>query len=153
MTAKQTTYNDLISRCKALVAVETDWIANAANVCSEVHRTMGFLWTGIYRVIDNELVLGPFQGPVACTRIPYGKGVCGTAWEQKSGILVPDVEKFPGHIRCSSAARSEIVIPIWQSDKIIGVLDIDSGKINGLNKNDLRFLTEIANLIPTNIPL
>lgn len=147
LTVKQHKYSDLLSTCAALADGEADWIANAANIVATVHREMGFLWTGVYRVIGNELVLGPFQGPVACTRIRYGRGVCGSAWEQKKGLLVPDVDKFPGHIRCSSQARSEIVIPIWHNGEILGVLDIDSDKVGGLDGEDLVSLTEISKFI------
>lgn len=147
MNQKQEQYARLLARCASLADGEPDWIANAANICAEVHRTMGFLWTGVYRVIGNELVLGPFQGPAACTRIKYGKGVCGTAWERQQGLLVPDVDRFPGHIRCSSAARSEIVVPIRASGSIIGVLDIDCAILNGLDKDDLEGLTRIAETI------
>lgn len=147
MTERQNTYEELLKRCSALVEGETDWIANAANVVAEVHRTMGFLWTGIYRVSGNELILGPFQGPVACTRIKKGKGVCGTAWEQDENILVPDVEKFPGHIRCSGDAKSEIVVPIRLDGEITAVLDIDSDRLNGLDELDLEYLTKVASYL------
>ena len=147
LTTKQHKYANLLSTCAALADGETDWIANAANIVATVHKEMGFLWTGVYRVVGEELVLGPFQGPVACTRIKYGRGVCGSAWEQRGSILVPDVDKFPGHIRCSSEARSEVVIPIWSHGEILGVLDIDSDKVNGLDNEDLLFLTEVSYLI------
>lgn len=144
---KQEKYRELAGSCAALCKGENDLIANAANVVAQIHRTMGFLWTGIYRVVGDELVLGPFQGPVACTRIRKGRGVCGTAWVQGKSILVPDVDKFPGHIRCSGEARSEIVIPIRNRGQIVGVLDIDSDTVNGLDEEDLRCLEKITNFI------
>lgn len=147
---KQERYEALIGQCRALTEGETDWIANAANIVAAVHREMGFLWTGVYRVVGDMLVLGPFQGPVACTRIRYGKGVCGTSWERNEGLLVPDVEQFPGHIRCSSAARSEVVVPIHSDGAVVGVLDIDSAELGGLDECDLRALTDIAALIRGN---
>lgn len=147
MTQKEETYFNLIRRCHCLCEGEGDWLANAANVVAEIHRTMGFLWTGIYRVINEDLVLGPFQGPVACTRIHKGRGVCGTAWEQDRSILVPDVDKFPGHIRCSGDARSEIVIPIRSGSGIIGVFDVDCDKVDGLDETDLTYLTKAIGAI------
>lgn len=145
MTERQIKYAELLQRCRGLVEGESDRIANAANVVAEVHRTMGFLWTGIYRVIGEDLVLGPFQGPVACTRIHKGKGVCGSSWAREESILVPDVNAFPGHIRCSGDARSEIVIPIWNGGRISGVFDIDCDTIGGLDGEDLSQLTAIVN--------
>lgn len=144
MTEKPTIYAELLQRCRCLVESEDDRIANMANVVAEIHRTMGFLWTGVYRVIGEELVLGPFQGPVACTRIRKGKGVCGSSWDREESILVPDVDDFPGHIRCSGDARSEIVIPIWEEGRISGVLDIDSDTVRGLDEEDLAGLSEIV---------
>lgn len=123
---KQQKYEELLKRCRALVEGESDPLATMANVIAEVHLTMGFLWTGVYRVVDDQLVLGPFQGPVACTRIRKGRGVCGACWDRAESILVPDVDAFPGHIRCSSAARSEIVIPIFTAGSVSAVFDIDS---------------------------
>ena len=144
---KGTFYQEVLTRCTGLVKGESDFIANAANVIAELHQAMGFLWTGIYRVIDGELVLGPFQGPVACTRIKYGKGVCGSAWASGEAILVPDVDLFPGHIRCSSLARSEVVVPIRREGSIIGVLDIDSDTVDGLDRTDLEYLCKIAEIL------
>lgn len=145
MTEKGNRYSELLKRCAGLVEGEDDRLANAANVVAEVHRTMGFLWTGIYRVVGEDLVLGPFQGPVACTRIGKGKGVCGSSWAREESILVPDVDKFPGHIRCSGDARSEIVIPIWNNGRISGVFDIDCDTVGGLDGEDLAQLTAIVN--------
>lgn len=144
---KETKYSKVEGRCTALVSGEKDFIANCANVIAELHATMGFLWTGVYRVIGDQLVLGPFQGPPACTRIKFGKGVCGSAWEIGRSILVPDVDKYPGHIRCSSRARSEVVAPIRRNGEIIGVLDIDSDVVGGLDGIDLEHLGKIADLL------
>lgn len=153
MQTKAEKYSALIAQCKSLLAGETDNLANMCNIIALLHETMGFLWTGVYRVVEEDeaplLVLGPFQGPVACTRIRYGKGVCGTCWERNEGILVPDVEAFPGHIRCSSAARSEVVVPIRANGAVTAVLDIDSAVLNGLDEDDLRGIQAIADLIVT----
>ena len=119
-------YKMLSQQIKSLVEGETDQVAVMANVAAASHLEMGFWWTGFYRVVNNELVLGPFQGPVACMHIGYGKGVCGTSWKQGETIVVPDVEQFPGHIACSSESRSEIVVPVISDGQIVAVLDIDS---------------------------
>lgn len=129
---------------KAVTEGETDLIANMSNVAAILHREFGFWWTGFYRVIGKELVLGPFQGPVACVRIPYGKGVCGSAWQAGESIVVPDVEKFPGHIACSSESRSEIVVPISKGDRIVAVLDIDSRELGAFDKTDKKYLEQIV---------
>jgi GAF domain-containing protein len=121
-----------------------DIIANMANMAAMLHETFGFWWTGFYRVMGNELVLGPFQGPLACTRIAYGRGVCGTAWKERKTIVVPDVEQFPGHIACSSASRSEIVVPIYQNDEIIAVLDIDSDRLETFDETDAEWLEKLV---------
>ncbi|MBQ0025276.1 MAG: GAF domain-containing protein [Bacteroidales bacterium] len=123
---------------------ESDMIANMANVSALLHNIFGFWWTGFYRVQGDELVLGPFQGPLACTRIPFGKGVCGSAWKADRSIIVPDVEKFPGHIACSSESRSEIVVPVRKDGKIIAVLDIDSRELDSFDENDRVFLEQIV---------
>ena len=123
---KQERYEALLPQIKAVVEEEADLIANMANLAAMLHETFGFWWTGFYRVEGEELVLGPFQGPMACTRIRKGRGVCGTAWLKEETQVVPDVDKFPGHIACSSASRSEIVVPVWKGEEIIAVLDIDS---------------------------
>lgn len=145
MAERQIIYAELLQRCRGLVEGESDRIANMANVVAEIHRAMGFLWTGVYRVVGGDLVLGPFQGPVACTRIHKGNGVCGSSWAREESILVPDVDAFPGHIRCSGDARSEIVIPIWNGGRISGVLDIDCDTVGGLDGEDLMQLTAIVN--------
>lgn len=129
-------YEALRRKLAALFEGETDLIAKMANAAAEIHRTFGFWWTGFYRVVNGELVLGPFQGPVACMHIPYGKGVCGSAWKREESIVVPDVEQFPGHIACSSESRSEIVVPVWSGDEIIAVLDIDSEKLSTFDETD-----------------
>ena len=144
---KEEKYQLLVKQVKAMVDGENDAIANMANVASLIHETFGFWWTGFYRVMDNQLVLGPFQGPVACTRIGFGKGVCGTAWKERTTIVVPDVEQFPGHIACSSASRSEIVVPIFKDDEVIGVLDIDSERLNTFDCIDRRWLEEIVKVM------
>ena len=118
-----------------------------ANVAAIIHETFNFWWTGFYRVIDNELVLGPFQGPIACTRIAYGRGVCGTAWKEKKTIVVEDVHQFPGHIACSSASKSEIVVPIFKDSQVVAVLDIDSEKLATFDNVDKEWLEKIVNLI------
>ena len=134
---KEENYKLLVSQIEALIAGEKDMIAVMSNVAAAIHHTMGFWWTGFYRVVDNELLLGPFQGPVACMHIPYGKGVCGTAWQRAETIVVPDVEQFPGHIACSSESKSEIVVPVFASDgKVTAVLDIDSPSLGRFDETD-----------------
>lgn len=137
-------YSLLLSQIDVLVADETDSIANMANIAAMIQETFHFWWTGFYRVIDNELVLGPFQGPLACTRIKKGKGVCGTAWSEEKTQLVADVEQFPGHIACSSASKSEIVVPIWDAGNVVGVLDIDSEYLATFDEIDQHWLELIA---------
>ena len=143
---KEEKYRDLLPKVCALAAGETDMIAKMANVAALLHQEMGFWWTGFYRVQGQELVLGPFQGPVACTRIPFGRGVCGTAWRERKTIVVPDVEQFPGHIACSSESRSEIVVPVWQGDDIVAVLDIDSRELGTFDDTDRQYLEQIVAL-------
>lgn len=141
-------YSDLYKQIKSVVESESDVIANMANVASMIHETFRFWWTGFYRVADEELILGPFQGPLACTRIKKGRGVCGTAWQQKKTIIVPDVELFPGHIACSSQSRSEIVVPVFDSEgKVKAVLDIDSEHLNTFDTTDQIWLEKITQLI------
>ncbi|HEY4799944.1 MAG TPA: GAF domain-containing protein, partial [Bacteroidia bacterium] len=130
-----------------LVKGEKDLIANLANVVAALKYGMNFFWVGIYFVRENEMVLGPFQGPVACTRIGFGKGVCGTSWKEKRTIVVEDVEKFSGHIACSSDSKSEIVIPCFKDEKVIAVLDVDSDKLNDFDETDKNFLEQISTLI------
>ena len=138
-------YKLLTEQIKSLVAGETDQVAVMANVAAAIHLEMGFWWTGFYRVQNGELVLGPFQGPVACMHIGYGKGVCGTSWKQGETIVVPDVEQFPGHIACSSESRSEIVVPVRSAEgEIIAVLDIDSKDLATFDEVDKQWLEEIV---------
>ena len=144
---KDQKYTILYNQIKALTEGEDDIIANMANISSMIHQTFGFWWTGFYRVRRNELILGPFQGPLACSRIPYGKGVCGTAWKEARTQIVPDVEKFPGHIACSSLSRSEIVVPVFFDGEITAVLDIDSKDLGTFDETDARWLEKIVNLL------
>ena len=150
---KEQKYSVLYPQIKALVENESDLIANMANISSMLHETFGFWWTGFYRVCeihgteDSMLILGPFQGPLACSRIRFGKGVCGTAWAQGETIIVPDVELFPGHIACSSASKSEIVVPIYKAEEVIAVLDIDSAEKNTFDQTDKDWLEKIAGLL------
>jgi GAF domain-containing protein len=141
---KQEQYESLLPQIQAVMDENADLIANMANMAAMLHETFGFWWTGFYRVIGNELVLGPFQGPLACTRIAYGRGVCGTAWKERKTIVVPDVEQFPGHIACSSASRSEIVVPVFQNGEIIAVLDIDSASLNTFDETDAEWLEQLV---------
>ena len=141
-------YRLLTKQISALIEGETDRVAVMANVCAAIHETMGFFWTGFYRVKDGELVLGPFQGPVACMHIRFGRGVCGTAWRQRETIVVPDVEQFPGHIACSSLSRSEIVVPLFSNDgEVQAVLDIDSKELATFDDVDRQYLEGICQLI------
>ena len=141
-------YRLLERQIAALLEGETDTIAKMANVAAVLHETFGFWWTGFYRVAGNELVLGPFQGPVACMHIPFGKGVCGTAWKRNETVVVPDVEQFPGHIACSSASRSEIVVPVHGADgAVTAVLDIDSDRLATFDEEDKVWLEKIVTLL------
>ena len=145
--SKKELYENLLPQIKALVEGENDMIANMANVAACLKDTFNFWWVGFYRVINDELVLGPFQGPLACTRIRKGKGVCGTAWQRAETVIVPDVDEFPGHIACSSLTKSEIVVPVFKDGKIIAVLDIDSERTANFDDVDKEFLEElVANL-------
>ena len=144
---KNEKYELLYKQIASLTEAESDTIANMANVSSMLHQTFGFWWTGFYRVVGNELVLGPFQGPMACTRIAKGKGVCGTAWSEERTVVVEDVDKFPGHIACSSLSRSEIVVPVWHNNKVIGVLDIDSEHLASFDTTDKEWLERIVQLL------
>lgn len=143
---KEDKYRLLYSQIKSVTECEDDLIANMANAAAMIHETFGFWWTGFYRVIDKELVLGPFQGPLACSRIPFGKGVCGTAWKKSETVIVPDVDAFPGHIACSSASKSEIVVPVFGADgaSIIAVLDIDSASYATFDEVDRIWLERIV---------
>ena len=144
---KEQKYELLYRQAREIVAGEEDVVANMANLAAMIHHTFGFWWTGFYRVVDEELVLGPFQGPIACTRIAYGRGVCGTAWQRGATVVVPDVEQFPGHIACSSLSRSEIVVPIRRGDNIIAVLDIDSEHFATFDDVDGKWLECIVKLL------
>ena len=145
--SKQEKYASLLPQVQAVMDVSVDIIANMANMAAMLHETFGFWWTGFYRVIGNELVLGPFQGPLACTRIAYGRGVCGTAWKERRTIVVPDVEQFPGHIACSSASRSEIVVPVFQNGEVIAVLDIDSDRLATFDETDSAYLEKAVTFL------
>ncbi|HZB13382.1 MAG TPA: GAF domain-containing protein [Chryseolinea sp.] len=144
---KKERYQTLLSQIKALVEGEQDLIANLSNIAAALKQTMNFFWVGFYLVKDNQLVLGPFQGPIACTRINFGKGVCGTAWKLKSTVLVPDVEKFPGHIACNSASKSEIVLPAFKNNEVALVLDVDSDALDDFNTIDQQALEELMRII------
>lgn len=141
---KKELYENLIPQIQSLVEGEPDSIANMANVSACLKDTFHFWWVGFYRVVGDELVLGPFQGPLACTRIKKGKGVCGTAWQKAETVVVPDVNAFPGHIACSSLSRSEIVVPIVKNGEVIAVLDIDSEKLNTFDDIDRKYLEELV---------
>ena len=145
--SKEEKYRELLPQLQALVSSETNLIANLANMAAALQQTFHFFWVGFYLVEGNELVLAPFQGPIACTRIRFGRGVCGTAWKEARTLIVPDVEQFPGHIACSSDSRSEIVVPIIKEGNIIGVLDIDSDTPDSFDETDARYLEEICTYI------
>jgi L-methionine (R)-S-oxide reductase len=140
-------YKSLVPQIKGLLTGETELIANLANISAALKEQFNFFWVGFYLIKDNELVLGPFQGPVACTRIAYNRGVCGTAWAKEETLIVPDVEEFPGHIACSSLSKSEIVLPLYVDNKLVGVLDVDSEHINHFTAVDEKYLKEILSLI------
>ena len=144
---KNDRYSVLYSQIRSLLDSESDLIANMANVSSMIHHTFGFWWTGFYIVKDGQLVLGPFQGPLACTRINYGKGVCGISWERKETVIVPDVDLFPGHIACSSLSRSEIVVPLFRGEDVYAVLDIDSKELSTFDETDKEWLEKITSLL------
>jgi len=146
--SKKEKYISLLPQIESLIAVEPNLIANLANTSAALKQAFDFFWVGFYLVEGEELVLGPFQGPVACTRIKYGKGVCGTAWKENRTIIVPDVDRFPDHIACSSESKSEIVLPLYNSsDKIIGVLDIDSDSLDSFDETDALYLEKIIKLL------
>lgn len=140
-------YEVLIPQVEALIKGETDLIANLANMAAALKEQFNWFWVGFYLVKEAQLVLGPFQGPVACTRIQKGKGVCGTSWEKAETLIVPDVNAFPGHIACSSLSRSEIVVPLLQGENVVGVLDADSFKLNEFDETDAKYLEELVNLL------
>ncbi|WP_334007763.1 GAF domain-containing protein [Acinetobacter colistiniresistens] len=137
----------MLPQIQAIIEDETDVIANLANICAALKQQFGWFWIGFYLVKENELVLGPFQGPIACTRIAKGRGVCGTAWQQQQVIIVPDVDQFPGHIACSSASKSEIVLPIMKNGTCVGVLDIDSDELNQFDEIDAEYLKQLMQRI------
>jgi L-methionine (R)-S-oxide reductase len=145
---KEEQYRSVIPQIKALIEGEPDLIANLANTVAALKEQFGWFWVGFYLVKKDELVLGPFQGPVACTRIKKGRGVCGACWERQETVIVPDVEKFPGHIACSSLSKSEIVVPITRNNEVIGVLDVDSELLDMFDTTDQEFLEEIVAAIP-----
>ena len=144
---KEEQYESLLPQIKALLEGEPDLIANLANITGALKEQFNWLWVGFYLVKNDELVLGPFQGPVACTRIKKGKGVCGASWAKAQTLIVPDVEKFPGHIACSSLSRSEIVVPIIRNNKVVGVLDVDSIELNQYDNIDQSYLEQITEFI------
>lgn len=141
---KRERYEGLLPQIKALIKGEDDVVANMANVCAALKESFGFFWVGFYIVRHEQLVLGPFQGPVACTRINKGRGVCGSAWERNETLIVPDVELFPGHIACSSLSKSEIVIPVVKNDEVVAVLDVDSDELDQFDNDDAEYLKEIC---------
>ena len=145
--SKQDIYQSLLPQIESLISGEPDFVARMANVSAVLHDAVGFWWTGLYRVDGNELVLGPFQGPVACMRIPFGRGVCGTAWQKAQTIIVPDVHQFAGHIACSSASNSEIVVPLLQNGVVMAVLDIDSTDFDAFDDTDKLYLEQIVKII------
>jgi L-methionine (R)-S-oxide reductase len=144
---KQEQYKTLIPQIRGLLEGETDLIANLANIAGALKEQFDWLWVGFYLVKNDELVLAPFQGPVACTRIRKGRGVCGTSWAERKTLIVPDVEQFPGHIACSSASKSEIVIPIIHNDAVVGVLDVDSKELNAFDTTDQHYLEQVVSLV------
>lgn len=149
-TNKEEQYKSLIPQIEALVYGEPDLIANLANICAALKEQFKWFWVGFYLVKSNQLVLGPFQGPVACTRIQKGKGVCGTAWQQRKTLIVPNVDEFPGHIACNSASLSEIVLPMFNNNAVIGVLDVDSEHLAHFDAVDAKYLEKVLALISFN---
>ncbi len=142
-STKEEIYKEILPQIRSIVSEETDMIANMANISAMLKEAFDFFWVGFYIVKCDELVLGPFQGSLACTRIKFGKGVCGSAWKEKSTIVVPDVDQFPGHIACSNLSRSEIVVPVYRDKEIVAVLDIDSKELNSFDEIDARYLENI----------
>ncbi len=146
-TEKKDRYEVLVPQIASLVEGEKDAIANLSNITAALRQTMGFFWVGFYLVKDDQLVLGPFQGPIACTRINFGKGVCGTSWKEKRTILVPDVDQFPGHIACSSDSKSEIVLPAFKNDEVKLILDVDSDKLDDFDEVDALYLEKVMRIV------
>jgi L-methionine (R)-S-oxide reductase len=142
-------YGGLIPQVEALVMGEADLVANLSNIAAALRQTFNFFWVGFYLVKDDQLVLGPFQGPIACTRINFGKGVCGSSWKEKKTIVVPDVEAFPGHIACNSASKSEIVLPAFKNGEVALVLDVDSDVLNDFDDTDQRELEKVMRIVET----
>jgi L-methionine (R)-S-oxide reductase len=149
-TDKKAQYQSLLPQLEALLYGETDVVANLANICAALKEQFKWFWVGFYLVKGDELVLGPFQGPVACTRIAKGKGVCGASWQQAKTLIVPDVEEFPGHIACSSLSRSEIVVPLFYNNEVAGVLDVDSEELAKFDDTDAEYLQQVIKLINLN---
>jgi len=147
LITKEEQYRSLLLQIHELTKDEPDLIANLANIAAALKQAFGFFWVGFYIIKEKELVLAPFQGPVACTRIPYGKGVCGTAWKERRTIIVPDVEQFPEHIACNSESESEIVVPLFENGSIVGVLDIDSNRLNNFDEIDAKYLEKIIHSV------
>jgi L-methionine (R)-S-oxide reductase len=145
--SKTERYTSLLPQIQGLLEGETDLVANLANVAAALEEQFGWFWVGFYLVKNGELVVGPFQGPVACTRIRKGRGVCGASWEREETIIVPDVEAFPGHIACSSLSRSEIVVPLFHKGQVVGVLDVDSDRLNEFDEEDQRWLENLATIL------
>ena len=145
--SKEEIYQALLPQVEALISGEQDLVANLANIAAALREAFGFFWVGFYVVQGQELVLGPFQGPIACTRIAYGRGVCGTAWKEKKTQLVPDVEAFPGHIACSSASKSEIVVPAFKAGEVFLVLDVDSDRLDDFDAVDQRYLEDLMGML------
>ena len=144
---KEERYEILLPQIESLISGEPDLIANLSNIAAALKQTFNFFWIGFYLVKGNELVLGPFQGPIACTRIGLGKGVCGTSWKEKKTIIVPNVDEFPGHIACSSDSKSEIVLPAFKSDNVFLVLDVDSDALNDFDETDERYLSQVMRMV------
>lgn len=147
LLSKEEKYKSLLLQIKALIEGEEDIIANMANVSAAIKEMFDYFWVGFYQVKSEMLVLGPFQGPIACTRIKYGRGVCGTCWKEKLTIIVPDVDQFPGHIACSSLSRSEIVVPVMKDNEVLAVLDVDSVELDEFDEIDSLYLNEICSLL------
>ena len=152
-SSKEEQYQSLIPQIQSLLEGEPDVIANMGNICAALKEQFNFLWVGFYIVKNDVLVLGPFQGPVACTRISYGRGVCGTSWKEKKVLIVPDVDAFPGHIACSSVSKSEIVIPVMRNNLVVAILDVDSSELNNFNHSDEQYLSQLLELLPYQNPL
>jgi L-methionine (R)-S-oxide reductase len=145
--SKETRYQSLVPQIEALISGESDAVANLANIAAALRQTFNFFWVGFYIIKNNELVLGPFQGPIACTRIAFGKGVCGASWKEKKVMLVPNVDEFPGHIACSSDSKSEIVLPAFKDQEVALVLDVDSDKLNDFDATDEKYLLQVMKLV------